>query len=92
MAETNSRVIRAPASTAPCTAPHRANALASEPPLVKTTSWTRAPAKAATFSRASSIKARAARPPVCTEEALPQTVRARSAAAIASARKGDVAL
>ena len=68
-----------------------ASMLASVPPEVKTTLRGSAPTSAATCSRASSIRRRAARPSAWTEEGLPQTSSAATIAARASGRSGAVA-
>jgi hypothetical protein len=72
--------------------PWIARALASVPPLVKTTSPARMPKLWATLSRASSSRRRAARPWPCTAEGLPPASSAASTAARASGRSGSVAL
>ena len=68
-----------------------ANVLASVPPEVNTTLRGCAPTSAATCSRASSISRCAARPSPWTEDGLPLTSSAASAAARASLRSGAVA-
>ncbi len=73
--------------------PWIARVLASVPPLVKTTAAGAAPASAATWMRASSIIARAARPKLCTDDGLPAArVNACCIASSAASRNGVVAL
>ena len=83
MAETSSRGRPQPSS---------ARLLASVPPLVKITLRGAAPASPATSRRAPSIMARARRPSAWTEEALPMSAIASSAASRALGRNGAVAL
>jgi len=79
---------REPAATALSTA----RALASVPPLVKMMVEAGAPIRAATWSRAVSTIARAARPAAWMEDGLPPRAIAWVAAARASGRIGAVAL
>ena len=65
--------------------------LASVPPEVNTTLRGSAATSAATFSRASSIRRRAARPSAWTEDGLPELSSAASTAARACGRSGAVA-
>ena len=63
----------------------------SVPPEVKSTSLGRAPSAAAIASRDSSTRRRAARPEVCSDEALPVADIASVMAATTSGRTGVVA-
>src|ERR1051326_6653150 len=92
MEETNNRVTRSSASAAPATAPRSASALASLPPLVNTTAPAGAPVSRATCSLAVSMRARAARPAPCTEDAFPHAPSAASIARRALSRRGEFAL
>ena len=83
-------MIRRPAPAA--TALSMARALASVPPLVKTTVEAGAAIRAATSALACSTRARAARPAACTEDGLPTLARACATASAASGRTGAVAL
>jgi hypothetical protein len=70
----------------------RTVALASVPPLVKTTLLALAPTSRATCVRACSIAARAALPSLWTEDGLPGSISARAIASATSGRTGVVAL
>ena len=63
----------------------------SVPPAVNTTSEGRAPSRAAMLSRDSSIRRRAARPAVCSEEAFPTVANAAVIASMAAGCIGVVA-
>jgi len=86
LAETISRRLTA------ATALWIARALASVPPPVKTTVEAGAAIRAATSTRACSIRARAARPAACTDDGLPTVPSAWATAAAASGRTRVVAL
>ena len=86
--------MRAPASAAPCTAPHSASALASVPPLVKITSLRpRAGQRGDLLARVFDHRRAPRGLLACTEEGLPPIAkRVLHRGAAPRARSGEVAL